>query len=504
MFNLKINTILALIFFILIPVCILRAADDEKKITERLDLSFIIYWEGTNPKMKLADLAAYCAPIFWYSPDEPELENKAGKDIRIPTMFPFEEQVDSPVVYYQVKDILISTAEPGEAQQLDENDPGNSIIDLSKIHGFDIDYNHYYRHEVGLGMHDHDTEQAQFKIYVRTVTKDREHPRYQLYLLQATAKAHALDWYDNIYMVNTDNLNFELELPFHILVEEGKHASCTDMNGDGYYTPGYDVNVRTNDAWGLRDVIRTGELFSAKFEAWMAKVRRPEYKVLPPLPADSPQRKKYVKNGVYSPDNAVYQLRPMPAPEKAEPDKGLIHDMSGYYSENWPEIKKITAVNKFFDWWEGGNFINSLAVAARVDNNQWGIVFNFPLFIVKNVEAPLVGGWLVNRLYFQDVNWRDVGYGILYTPSASRFMDPYFSVGVEWDKYDDPVTNSVQKRTDFVFETGLKFRGNVKFSPLKFLSVLTDFWGARVGIKNRGYMDIDELSYIFEIGAGVW
>ena len=65
--------------------------------------------------MKLADLAAYCAPICWYSPDEPELENKAGKDIRIPTMFPFEEQVDSPVVYYQVKDILISTAEPGEA-----------------------------------------------------------------------------------------------------------------------------------------------------------------------------------------------------------------------------------------------------------------------------------------------------------------------------------------------------------------------------------------------------
>ncbi len=97
---------------------------------------------------------------------------------------------------------------------------------------------------------------------------------YQLYLLQATAKAHALSWYDNIYKVNTDNLNIELELPFHILVEEGKHASITDMNGDGYYTPGYDVNVRTNDAWGLRDVIRTGELFSAQFEAWMAKVRR--------------------------------------------------------------------------------------------------------------------------------------------------------------------------------------------------------------------------------------
>ena len=120
------------------------------------------------------------------------------------------------------------------------------------------------------------------------------------------------------------------------------------------------------------------------------------------------------------------------------------------------------------------------------------------------MEAPLVGGWLVNRIYLQDKNWRDFGYNILYTPSASRFMDPYFAAGFEIDKYDIPETNSVGKRTDFVMETGMKFRGNVKFSPLKFLSVLTDFWGARVGIKNRGFMNINEFSYIFEIGAGVW
>ena len=51
---------------------------------------------------------------------------------------------------------------------------------------------------------------------------------------------------------------------------------------------------------------------------------------------------------------------------------------------------------------------------------------------------------------------------------------------------------------------GIKIRGNVKFSPLKFLGFLTDFWGARLGIKNRGFMKIEELTYVFEIGAGVW
>jgi hypothetical protein len=476
----------------------------EEADLEKQKLRFIVFWEGTNPIMTLSNLAAYCAPIFWYSPDEPELKNKQGKDIRIPQAFPFEEQVDAPVVYYQVREILAPAEKAEQAFQRYPDKLGDSKVDLSRCVGFNIDYNHYYKFEVGLGTHTHDTEQAQFKVYVHKYIDESNVTHYQLYLLQTTAKAHALAWYDNIYKVNTDNYNHELYLPFHIMVEEGKHASISDMNGDGYYTPGYDVNVRTNDAWGLRDVIRTGELFSSQFEAWMAKVRRPEHKVLPPLPESSPHREKLMRDGVYAPDNAIYQLRAMPAPENAQPDKGLASDMSGYYDSNWPHVKAISSTKKFLDWWEGENFINSLAIAARVDNDQWGVVFNFPLLIVKNVEAPLIGGWLVNRIYLQDTSLRDFGYGILYTPSASRFLDPYFSLGVEWDQFDVEGSEEFGKRTDFVFETGIKLRGNVKFSPLKFLSVFADLWGVRFGIKNRGFMDITELSYVFEIGAGVW
>ena len=123
---------------------------------------------------------------------------------------------------------------------------------------------------------------------------------------------------------------------------------------------------------------------------------------------------------------------------------------------------------------------------------------------MKNVEAPIVGGWLVNRIYLQDKKLRDFGWGILYTSSASRFMDGYFAVGVEVDKFYPDGGTELDSRTDFVFETGVKFRGNVKYSPLKFLSFLTDFWGLRVGIKNKGFWTIDELDYVLEIGAGVW
>ena len=500
---------LPLFIFLSLLACLLPgsyaalAAEDTQAQETGEGLEFILFWEGVDPLMKMSDLVAYCAPVFWFSPDEPELHNLQGKDILIPAPFPFDDPSDKPVVYYQVRTVIVSADDKEEVVEFNELIPDDTIVDLSRIYGFDIDYNHYYRFESGLGGHDHDTEQVQFKVFVHRFTDADGITTFQLYLMQVTAKAHALMWYDNIYKVNRDNLNHELEIPFHIFVEEGKHASITDMNADGYYTPGYDVNVRRNDAWGLRDVIRTGNLFSPKFEAWMAKVRRPPHRVFPPLPLDSPHRDKHSRNGQYAPDNAIYELRPMPSPEKAMPDDALAKDMESYFSKGWPKSKSISDTEKFFDWWEAENFIHSLAIAFRM-NVVSGIAFSFPLLIVRNVEAPLVGGWLVNRIYLQDHGLRDFGYNILYTPSASRFLDGYFAVGLEVDYFETPGLVDLQRRTDFVYEAGIKVRGNVTYSPLKFLGVLTNFWGVRLGVKARGFMKVDDLSYVFEIGAGVW
>lgn len=459
-------------------------------------------WQSTNTLMKVSELAAYCAPVFWFSADEPELRSRSGKEIRIPANFPFERKTDTPVVYYQLTYILTRDNAKSSFFKKDFTDPGNSVIDLAQVTAFDIYYTHFYKFESGLGSHEYDTEQAQFQFLVRYDLDSLNVKHYSVYFIRVTAKAHALEWYDNIYEIDTDNLDYELNLPFNILVEEGKHASCPDMNADGYYTPGYDVNIRKNDAWGLRDVIRTGELFSSNFQGFMAKVRRPEFRVLPPLPKDSPLRKKYTKDSVYSPDNTIYQLRPMPSPSKAN-NKILKHDMDSYYFDYSPDISKESESNNFIDWFVEENFINSLGVSYRIEEVQ-GLAICFPLLIVKNVEAPLIGGWLVNRVYFEGENLKDFGYNILYTPSASRFLDPYLSAGVEVNNIFKNDSNSDPTTTDFAFESGIKLRGNVTYSPLKFLRFISPFWGIRLGIKNKGFIAIDHLNYVFEIGAGVW
>lgn len=238
-------------FFFLFLLLIVQPIFAEEKLTTD-DLKFISFWEGTNPQMTLHKLASYCAPIFWYSADEPELQNKRGKGIQIPAAFPFQGDSQTPVVYYQVSEVLAFGNTSEESVIIPNDNKDEIIVDLRNIAGFSIDYNHYYKYEVGLGKHNHDTEQAQFKIYIHKQKDENGIEHYYLYLIQATGKVHALMWYDNIYHVNEDNLNTELQLPFHILVEEGKHASVTDMNGDGYYTPGYDVNIRMNDAWQNR------------------------------------------------------------------------------------------------------------------------------------------------------------------------------------------------------------------------------------------------------------
>lgn len=487
----------AIIFFITFIFISQLSLAQKESVVEKSRNTFRI-WEGTDQVMKVSKLAAYCAPIFWFSADEPELDNKKGKDIDIPTYFPFESKTDSPVVYYQISSILKKSSSTKKCFIKDFENPDSSVINLSEVSGINIDYTHFYNFEAGLGSHKYDTEQSQFQFFVRHYDHPGKPRTYAIFFIRVTAKAHALNWYDNIYEIDLDNPDYALALPFTILVEEGKHASCSDMNGDGYYTPGYDVNVRTNDAWGVRDVIRSGTLFSANFASYMAKVRRPEYRVFPPLPVDSKRRKDLTVNGVYARDNAVYALRPMPSPSKAK--NGLLkHDMGPYYTDYAPYISQDSKNDDLVDWFIDENFIHSFAVSYRLDDGISGAAICFPLLIVKNVEAPLIGGWLVNRMY---LGGNEFGYTMLYTPSASRFLDPYLSAGVEVDEY---TVNSMQEyQTQFVFETGIKIRGNVTYSPLKFLSFLSPFWGVRLGIKNEGFMTIDKFNYVLEVGAGVW
>jgi hypothetical protein len=455
-----------------------------------------VIWFGDTPTLTFAEIAAHVAPILWFSPDEPLLSGlERPGQINIPMAFPFEQDAGRPVVYYRVREVA-QGSDTGPAITPDPRDRGGTAVHLDRVTTLDLDFFFYYPSEEGLGGHVHDVEALEIKVVVLRQPRCDE-CRYGLALIHANALAHGLSWYDNTLETDSDTV-----FPLTILVEEGKHASCTDKNGDGYYTPGYDVNKRVNDAWGVRDVMRTGALFTGGFESWLAKVRQPRDRVLPPLPADSRARPVIEtierRTGL---DYPRYELRPYPrmAAAHAHDDPSIIRFVDKGH-DDWPEVTRALAVEDLGNWVSIEDFTESFSLAARFDDDV-GISAVFPLLILRNFNEPVSGGWLVNRIYLKDEEFRDFGYNVIYTSSASRWIDGYFSVGLEVDREPDGMGGET-KNTAFTTETGFKLRGNVAHSPVSFLSKLTHFWGVRVGVRYKGYKNFNEIGYVLEVGAG--
>jgi hypothetical protein len=456
-----------------------------------------VVWTGQRATMTLAELAAHVAPVLWFSPDEPllrGLERPAGIDI--PTAFPFEEPAAGPVAYYRVRRII--RGGPEVPVTFAGADRGEGEINLDAVTAVDLDFYFYYPSEEGLGGHVHDVESVEMKVGVLRQPRC-EDCRYGLIVVLANALAHGLSWYDNTLETDKDTV-----LPLTILVEEGKHASCTDKNGDGYYTPGYDVTERVNDAWGVRDIMRTGALFTGGFQSWLAKVRQAPDRVVPPLPPENRHHDVIARmekaSGLHYPR---YELRPYPrlAAARAHNDPSIMRFVDKGY-DDWPEVDSETPAEEIVDWVSVDDFTKTFSVMARFDDDV-GISMVFPLFLFRNFTEPMSGGWIVNRIYLKDHRLRDFGYNLMYMPSASRWIDGYFSVGLEVDKETDSA-GVTRSNTAFTTETGMKFRGNVAHSPLSFLSSLTHFWGLRVGVRYKGYAHFDEIGYVIEVGAGAF
>jgi hypothetical protein len=473
------------------------------------DLSAVpgVVWAGSRRRMTLREFAAYTAPVYWFSPDEPNLDHKSGREIAAPHALPFEPQPEGPVVYFQYNEIYERIDKDGPGVILDAADKGSSTIDLHDVVGVRLKYIAYFRREEGLAGHPHDVEPTEFRVWVARIPSPvlaREFgvrcdaPEYVIGISRVAGEAHGLEWFWNVLEPDVYTT-----FPMHLLVEEGKHGMCTDKNADGYYTPGFDVNVRINDAWGVRDIIRGGVLFTGSYQSWMTKVRRPEHRVFPPLPDDSPLRSELSENGVYAPHNAVYELRPFPSSQQAGDDELLRHKMHEKESPSWPTIEEFSDIKQFGNWLEQGLALKSLSIAYRTEGEGGGFSWVFPLLIVKNVEDPLTGGFLTQRMYLEGHDLDTFGWMLHYSPSASRWMDGYFSGGVQWTKETDAEGMQTTKSA-FVFETGVKFRVTITKTPLRFLGLLTPFWGLRLGIKNTGAFQIDHLNYVVEFGAGVW
>jgi hypothetical protein len=477
------------------------------------DLPGVVWW-GTQRQMTLERLAQYLAPVYWFSPDEPLLRGAEGADIRIPEAFPFEEQPAGPVVYYQFGQMVTVAAgvegfdETAVAIVRDSANPGNAVVDFERVVAFTMHFWAYFGSEEGLGAHIHDIEGAEFRL---TVLRDHSgwvkensaaqcaERNYIILVSRVSGLAHGVVWFWNVSETDIDS-----RFPMHLLVEEGKHALATDKNSDGYFTPGFDVSRYVNDAWGIRDNMRTGALATGGYQSWMTKVRQDPHRVAPPLPEDSPLRPRLERRGYYDGSLAVYELRPFPPTEMAEGDP---HHLANFFKDkevlDWPETHEVRTLSDYTTWLDTDLVVKSLSIALLLDGDV-GASFVFPLLVVKNFEVPAAGGFLVHRMYLKDNYLRDFGWQLMYVPSASRWVDTYFAAGAEHDRDRDSTGVETLNKWDFVLETGFKFRFNLSHSPMKFLSVLTDFWGFSAGIKNYGFFDINRLTYVFQVGAGVW
>ena len=459
-----------------------------------------VVWWGTERYMTAKRLVSYAAPVIWFSPDEPSLQGAEGAEIRHPEPFTFDAPSDGPVLYYQITDLqLREAAQEAQAFERNDSDMDASRIDLRSVAGLNASFYAYYQTEQGLGAHPHDVEPAAFRMVVLRGTDVPEYvgacpdDLYLISITRTTGKAHGLVWFWNV--LDTDETT---RFPMHLFVEEGKHAFGTDKNSDGVFTPAYDVNVRINDAWGVRDIIRTGMLFSGSYQPWMTKVRQPEHRVLPPLPEDSPLLDLLAAR-VEGMELATYEIRPFPSPELAGEDEGLRHLMENQAEPSWPDMGRIRDPEQFGRFMAEGAVLKSFSVSLYADG-ELGVSFVFPFFIVAHLNDPMTGGYVVHRMYLKGQGLANLGWTITYMPSASRWVDTYIGAGFEGEDVTREDGSSMRDR-GFVLETGFKFRANIAYSPLKFLP-FTDFWGVRVGLKNRGFWTIDRLTYVIEIGAG--
>ena len=462
-------------------------------------------WYGTERYLPVEKFAALAAPIFWFSPDEPLLERREGAEIRIPEPFPGESIPDRPVVYYQIETVLARGRVTDSVIRRDSSGTAR-LIDLAQAQTITISYYAYFRSEEGLGAHPHDVEPVEFRYGVLRGDDERvrRHERaslcstdtFLLMLSRSSAKAHGLVFYWNV--LASDRY---VRMPMTLLVEEGKHALATDKNGDGVFTPGYDVNLRINDAWGVRDIIRTGALYSGGFESWMAKTRRPEHRVFPPLPDDSPQiveMARMMRDRPY----ATYELRALPSVASAAHDPALQQLLIGKSVERWPDVGSLADARQVSKWIDDGAALKSLSISFSYDGTT-GIAWSFPFFVVRHLENPMNGGYILQRMYLRGSGLDDFGWTILATRSASRWVDGYFAAGAEKQFVPD-TTGARHAEWDFVLETGAKFRVNLEHSPqpVRQLARITPFWGLRFGVRNRGAFRINQLRYVLEFGAG--
>jgi hypothetical protein len=440
-----------------------------------------IIWRGCRSDLTLPEIAAMLAPVLWFSADEPFI---VQGDRALPHAHPCDASASGGVVYYQVPRLRLRGSE--RVAWPEDADPEF----VRKVEAFTIRYHFYYQRDFGVGQHLHDFEATDMHV----VLEQQPSGCLQVRLTRVIGLAHGVDWYANELVVEPDT-----RLPITILVEEGKHASAPDRNADGQYTPGYDVNRRVYDAWGVRDVLGSGFLLSSEFRSSMFKIRRPGFRSLPPNGGRTdPSGTHSASVPDTSEELGTYELRPgaalgactvIPAEHDA-----LLRMMRGHRfgADFGADQYQVEFLHELAEPLSGPRSLIP-DVSARWDR---GIGVSFMLRGLDLREA-----YLVPRF-----NWvgRNISAEVLFTRTAAQFSSWYLSSGIvrEYRPSSSEDGSSVAD-WKFVAEVGAKFRAQLTGRRRAF-ALGYDFAGLRLGVRSSGFDTLQPIRLIVEVGAGVW
>ena len=446
----------------------------------------VIYRDTRAPSFD--EIVTMLAPVLWFSPDEPLWLEGFNT---FPSAHPCDEPANGPVVYYQVGDIVLR----GDEEVTEPFASDSRFFDKVKV--MLLHFFFYYPRDIGMGGHEHDIEGAEFEVEFE---RDEEGCNVVRVLL-VKAAAHGQPWYANRLKPARGT-----RYPITLLVEEGKHASCTDRNSDGQFTPGYDINQFVNDGWGVRDVFGAGFLFTGNYAAYMTKPREPQTRLLPPV-GQPPPCVPAALSSLQDPENSIghYELRSGARLGQCNEmgtgrDSSFLHVMmrvNGLGDET-PVVQHTSEFDRHFVKTVSGAPALARRVALRWDEQELGITFS--LFGIDVGE-----GWIVGRLHVIG----GVSTELMFTRSASRWSDGYFLGGWEWKNsfYEDVGGMRVETepyRSQSVWETGVRLRVGLPEGPIRLLFLNQRFAGIRTGVRFNGVERLENARFTIEFGSGVW
>jgi hypothetical protein len=471
-----------------------------------------VVWCGSAARLPADRLARRAAPILWFSPDEPLLTHALPDPetgVRPPTVvrLPQKLQVVDPehcrerdrtgcegpadakaAVYWRITRLLVSNGKQQAVQDaLDQGD-----LPVADVKTLTLTYFFYYERDQGLNSHYNDLEGMEMQVDFEA---DAVGTKRHAMVARVTGFGHGSQLLSNILQIKKSlrhrNGAPDVTFPITVLVEEGKHASAPDRNGDGVYTPGYDVNIKVNDAWGVRDVFGSG-VVASRYRESMTKPRNKDDRVGPdrtwfPEADPAPAECYLARGGLDLPEN-TYALEAAPECPKS--------DASAFCRATATLAKEKSSSKEFYEAAclggpvERGDaaerlvgdptqsaaattpgvgaakppeckFLNmAFAQKAFTRQDKTGFRFKYlygdswwlqPLrFVAPSVRTeadaagpqltwfspfgfPMFGGWLAARaaLLRDHGEWR-WSVDVSHTPSLARLADWYVGVGYDW------------------------------------------------------------------------